>query len=114
PLAVAAESSTLSRPPALLRWRSPDGAYYAELLYFFPPHAGQSLRLRVFRTEDNEPATELAGAQVECAGVVGHLTNQAEIFLSVDDLHAAAQNSNELPLKIDDVPWTEQEPDLGS
>ncbi|MEJ5341248.1 MAG: hypothetical protein WHT09_06740 [Thermogutta sp.] len=112
-LSVAAETSNLVEPLAMLSWRSPDRQYYAATLWPSCHKRGQELKLRVFRTQDNQPATELAGAAVEFAGVQSQLTPNAEMPYKVDDVYefVKAHSPGTVPLQINGIPWEEEEPD---
>jgi len=112
-LSVAAEPSNLVEPAAMLSWRSPDRHYYAATLWPSRRKRGQELKLRVFRSKDNQPATELAGAAVEFAGVHSQLTPNAEMPYKVDDLYefVKAHSADTVLLQINGIPWEEEEPD---
>ncbi|GIX01877.1 MAG: hypothetical protein KatS3mg112_0814 [Thermogutta sp.] len=71
------------------------------------------MKLRVFRSKDNQPATELAGAAVEFAGVHSQLTPNAEMPYKVDDLYefVKTHSADTVLLQINGIPWEEEEPD---
>jgi len=110
PIALAADTPAPSAPVILLRWRSPDGRYLAQLPYARTPIVGQKVKLTIRRAETSELADELAGATVDCAGDGGRLGPDARMDISLDVLRAAAQSADELPLRVNDVPWEELPP----
>ncbi len=110
PIALAADAPAPSAPVILLRWRSPDGRYSARLPYARVPIVGQKVQLTIRRAESSETADELAGAAVDCAGSTGRLGPDASMDISLDALRAAAKAADELPLRVNDVPWEELPP----
>lgn len=110
PIALAADAAAPSAPVILLRWRSPDGRFTAQLPYARAPVVGQKVQLTIRRAESSEIADELAGAAVDCAGNTGRLGPDARMEISLDALRAAAKAADELPLRVNDVPWEELPP----
>ncbi|GAB4139757.1 MAG: hypothetical protein Kow0040_28060 [Thermogutta sp.] len=111
PIALAADTPAPSDPVVMLRWRSPSG-YVAVLPCPRKPFHGQKVKLTVYRP-DEEPANELAGARVDCAGIGGLLGPDARVEILLDDLLAFANRSESLPLRINDELWEELEPTGG-
>lgn len=107
PIAVAAEAQA-DAPPILLRWRSPDGTYLAELLLPAQPYFGQVVKLQVLRVADDQPANELAGKAVDLAGIQGVLSEQAQIDVPIEELLRVAKDEPErYCLSIEGALWQE-------
>ncbi len=134
PLATPAEAQRPSRAPSqraypprlltvqmaaapatrnvLLRWNAPGGNHYAFASLGVPVGETRELEVRVFRTEDDREAHDLAGRPVTLAGVAGTIDAGGVCRFSVDELRRAAEQGQPLELQVGGESWPADEQSL--